>query len=366
VSGPGFSPYPWPDTLRWPVFYLRPSTKRRSAVVPRPSAHRFSSQPSEPVRLLFLGDLMCMGRDRVPRVDERLRRLIASADLVLGNCEAPITHAHVRPNASYGFTFDMAEEYLGTLLQRLGVRPGRCVLSVANNHMGDLGPRGLPETLKRLRGLAVMPVGARAADGPTVQVQVRGVRLAIAAWTHWMNREVFEGDNRVWRVEEVDAIPARAWSETKERLGAHCLIGTPHWDYEFCHFPAQATREFAQRMIGRGFDLLVGHHPHVLQPIEWLAGGICMYSVGNANGPRSLLLRRSSKLFGAFEVQLVPTGRLRGRVAAYRLHPFVQYGRGRTVYLTPLEAAPRGLRAKLETRLRLLYPPAGHSLQAAR
>lgn len=366
MSGPGFSPYPWPDTLRWPVFYLRPSTKRRSAVVPRPSAHRFSSQPSEPVRLLFLGDLMCMSRDRVPRVDERLRRLIASADLVLGNCEAPITHAHVRPNASYRFTFDMAEEYLGTLLQRLGVRPGRCVLSVANNHMGDLGPSGLPETLERLRGLGVMPVGARAAHGPTVQVQVRGVRLAIAAWTHWMNREVFEGDNRVWRVEEVDAVPARAWSEMKERLGAHCLIGTPHWDYEFCHFPAQATREFAQRMIGRGFDLLVGHHPHVLQPIEWLAGGICMYSVGNANGPRSLLLRRSSKLFGAFEVQLVPTGRLRGRVAAYRLHPFVQYGRGRTVYLTPLEAAPRGLRAKLEARLRLLYPPARHSLQAAR
>ncbi len=361
MSGPGFSPYPWPDTLRWPVFYLRPSTKRRSDVVPRASAHRFSSQPSKPVRLLFLGDLMCMGSDRVPRVDERLQRLIASADLVIGNCEAPITHAHARPNASYRFTFDMAEEYLGTLLQRLGVRPSRCVLSVANNHMGDQGPRGLPETLERLRRLGVIPVGARTAGEPTVQVEVRGVRLAIAAWTHWMNCEVFGGDNGVWRVEEVDAIPATAWFETKQRTGAHCLIGTPHWDYEFRHFPAQPTRQFAKRMIGRGFDLLVGHHPHVLQPIEWLAGGICMYSVGNANGPRSLLLRRCSKLFGAFEAQLVPTGRSRGRVAAYRLHPFVQYGRGRTVCLAPLEAAPPGLRAKLEARLRLLYPPDRHA-----
>jgi poly-gamma-glutamate synthesis protein (capsule biosynthesis protein) len=304
-----------------------------------------------------------MGRDRVPRVDERLRRLIDSADFVIGNCEAPVTRAHLSPTASYRFRFEMAAEYLHALLEGLGMRPGRCALSVANNHIGDQGPRGLRETLERLWGLGVIPLGARTADGLTAQVEVRGVKLAIVAWTHWMNQEVFEGDDGVGRVEEVDGIPGRAWSEAKERLGADCLIGTPHWDYEFCHFPAQSTRALAGRMIERGFDLIVGHHPHVLQPIEWLAGGICMYSVGNANGPRSLLLRRYSKLFGAFEIELVPTGPSRGRVAAYRLHPFVQRAHGATVYLTPLDALPRDLRTKLEARLRLLYPPSGHSLQ---
>lgn len=356
MTGPGVSPYSWSDTLSWLVHYLKPSIRRRSAGVPRPSAHRVASPASRPVRLLFIGDLMCMRWDRVPTVDSRLTRLVASADLVIGNCEAPVTRQKSREDASFYFTFDMAEEYLETFLQRLGVEPEKCVLSVANNHIGDQGENGLVDTVDRLRRLGVLPLGSRADGEPTVAVRVGGINVLLAAWTHWMNRDVFKPSSGVWRAEDIAAIPRRAWTERKARFGTDCLIGVPHWDYEFNHFPREQTREFARRMTSVGFDLLVGHHPHVCQPIEWLDGGICLYSVGNLNGPTSLLRSWPSKLLGVFEVQLISTGRLRGRIASYKLHPFVQQGRSRDVALIPLDRTPRRLRTRLERRLRLIYP----------
>ena len=356
MTGLGVSPYPWYETLRWPAHYLRPSMRRRSEVDPRPIAHRFGTPHPRTIRLLFVGDLMCMRWDRVPSVHRRLRQLIASADLVIGNCEAPVASRDSRPDASYRFTFDMAEEYLATFLRRLGVSAGRCVLSVANNHIGDQGERGLMDTLERLSRLGVTPVGNRASGEPTIKVRVGGVNVLLAAWTHWMNREAFGSSAGVWRADAIDALRARTWRDIKTRLGGDCLIGTPHWDYEFRHFPSERTREVAHRMTGLGFDLLVGHHPHVCQPIEWLRPGICLYSLGNLNGPTSLLRSWPSKLLGVFEVQLIADQRRRGGVAGYRLHPFVQQGRSPDVSLVPLDQAPRRLRAKVERRLRTIYP----------
>lgn len=326
-------------------------------MVARPRSHEFEPEGSETVSILFVGDLMCMGNDRVPDIDPRLRALVSSADLVIGNCEAPVTRSSARPDASYLFAFEMAEEYLRTFLERLGVRRGRCVLSVANNHIGDQGRQGLEATLRRLRSLGVTPVGHRTRDGPIVSVRVGAVGVTVAAWTNWMNQDVFDAGEGVWRTDQIAQIPERAWAERKENLATDCLIGSPHWDYEFRHFPASETRALARRLMGDGFDLLVGHHPHVVQPIEWLDGGICLYSVANLNGPTSLLVSWPSRLLGVFEVRLMAAGRFRGRVAGYTMHPFVQLGRKRDVSIVPLDGAPRRLRLKLEERLRLVYPP---------
>ncbi len=322
----------------------------------RARAFQFRPDTSRTVRLLFVGDLMCMARDRVPEVDRRLRELVRSADLVIGNCEAPIARSRHRPHASYRFTFDMAEEYLETFLVRLGADPARTVLSVANNHIGDRGPRGPLETVRRLERLGVTPIGQRVTDGPIVTVRAGTVNLAIVAWTHWLNRDGIAGAGGVWRAEDVAAFPESHWGAMRERTNADCLIGAPHWGLEFHHFPNGPIRRFARRMCHAGFDLLVGHHPHVLQPVEWHGRGVCLYSVGNLNGPKSLLASWPSRLLGVFEVRLCATGSERGRIASYRLHPFVQRRLSRGVRLVPLDRMPLRQQARLERRLRLLYP----------
>ena len=328
----------------------------RTSLTLRPAHHRFHLPPTRAVRLLFVGDLMCMSSDRVPEVCSELRGLIRRADLVVGNCEAPVVGDRPRPDARYLFRFRMAEAYLASLLDRLGVETRRCVLSVANNHIGDQGAAGLSETLHRLRGLGIIPVGVREGSDPSIRLEAGDVRISLTAWTRWMNRELPDTGVGVWRAKEVDRFGSRSRVGGAPSARADLRIAFPHWDREFCHFPSAETTRSARRLAAAGFDLIVGHHPHVLQPVEWLAGSVCLYSVGNLNGPTALLRSWSSRMLGAFEVEVSAAGPRRGRIAAYRLHRFVQRRTRDAVRLSTLsELAPQA-RRRLEQRAGVLYP----------
>ena len=322
----------------------------------RPAHHRFHLPPTRAVRLLFVGDLMCMRSDRVPEVCSELHSLVRRADLVIGNCEAPVVGDCPRPDARYLFRFQMAEAYLASLLDRLGVETRRCVLSVANNHIGDQGAAGLSETLRRLRGLGIIPVGVREGSDPSIRLEAGDVRISLTAWTRWMNREFPVAGVGVWRAREIDRFGSHAREGSATRARADLRIAFPHWDLEFRHFPSAETTRSARRLAAAGFDLIVGHHPHVLQPVEWLAGSVCLYSVGNLNGPTALLRSWPSRMLGAFEVEVSAAGPRRGQITAYRLHRFAQRRTRSGVRLSSLsELAPR-VRRRLEQRSGMLYP----------
>src|SRR5690349_552752 len=95
------SPYPWHYTLRWLYYYRHPSTKRHSDLAPMPRSQDFPHAPGRIARIFFFGDLMCMKRDEVPAIDPSIRALLSGADLVIGNCEAPVIFKEVRPYAQY-------------------------------------------------------------------------------------------------------------------------------------------------------------------------------------------------------------------------------------------------------------------------
>ncbi len=59
------------------------------------------------------------------------------------------------------------------------------------------------------------------------------------------------------------------------------IVIYPHWGREKFHYPDPADRELAHRLIDSGADLIVGHHPHVVQPVELYNGKHIIYSVGN-------------------------------------------------------------------------------------
>jgi poly-gamma-glutamate capsule biosynthesis protein CapA/YwtB (metallophosphatase superfamily) len=330
--------------------------RARTSLTLRPAHHRFHLPPTRAVRLLFVGDLMCMSSDRVPEVCSELRDLIRRADFVVGNCEAPVVRDRTRPDARYLFRFRMAEAYLSSLLDRLGVETRRCVLSVANNHIGDQGAAGLSETLHRLRGLGIIPVGVREGSDPSIRLEAGDVRISLTAWTRWMNRELPDAGVGVWRAKEIDRFGCRSRVGGAPSARVDLRIAFPHWDREFCHFPSAETTRSARRLAAAGFDLIVGHHPHVLQPVEWLAGSVCLYSVGNLNGPTALLRSWPSRMLGAFEVEVSAAGPRRGQIAAYQLHRFVQRRTRDAVRLSTLsELAPQA-RRRLEQRAGMLYP----------
>lgn len=344
------SPYPLYYTLSWLYYHLKPEIKNYTNLARYPMSYQFNSLKEEPVyRVFFLGDIMCMQHDRIPKIDPALRNLLDRADLVIGSCEAPITHQSVRPNATYLFDFNMAEDFLYILLKELGIHC-QCVLSIANNHIGDRNEEGFYATLERFKNIGITPVGnIQIGNPPIVKIVLGDITIGIAAWTHWLNRKSFEKIHKIWRTPE---IRKQSWVNVKEYEKIDCLIGTPHWEYEFQHFPNSETRDFAHYLLESGFNLLVGHHPHVIQPLEWYNNGICLYSVGNFCG---FQLSWPTKLVGIFEVRICASGSHRGLITGYTLHPYVQLETKDEVAIVPLENSPSALRQKFEDRLALMF-----------
>lgn len=344
------SPYPWHYTLRWLYYYFYPSNKRHTDLEPAPRGHDFLPEEQNYKRLIFFGDLMCIRFDRVPEVDPQIKALLSGADLVIGNCEAPLVHTELRPEARHLTHFGMSEAYLGGFLERLGVPAERCVLSVANNHIGDQGEAGLAETVRRLEGMGIQPMGHHEA-GPYVSRKLPGgLELGLSAWTQWLNFEVLGGPKAksgVWRTEP---ICDQDWASAAAEVDL--LIANPHWEWEFQHHPKASTRALAQNLTEQGFGLIVGHHPHVLQPIEWFDDRkLCLYSVGNLSGPPYSHVAWPVQMVLFFEVRVVSQGPNRGRIAGYRSHLFAQeFSQDRASSLVPLAQAKPELRSQIEAR----------------
>jgi poly-gamma-glutamate synthesis protein (capsule biosynthesis protein) len=302
-------------------------------------------------RIVFLGDLMATARDRPLTLDPHLRARVERADLAVINVESPVAE-----RTSIGvLVFVMSQRQFEQRLEALGLDPARCVVTVANNHVQDLGLSGCKEFTGRLGRLGVSVVGLRADADEALQIVHRGeLRIGFATWTEWMNR----GDKSDCAVWHRDAA-ARVVAAAANAPAANVLVGYPHWDYEFCHFPSPETVERAHRLLEGGFALLVGHHPHVLQPIERCGTGICAYSLGNVTPMPRGLIHWATRLGGIMEVEVALDGPLRGAVTSYHLHPFFQWRTRRTIELRRIDDLPPRLRRRVIHRLHCVFPSSG-------
>lgn len=344
------SPYPLSYTLRWPWYFRRPSTRNHTemALLPR-RFERAGAGAQRRIRICAVGDIMVMQGDRVPELDPALVALFSSADLVIGTCEAAIGRPDCDPAAEHHFLFNMPAAYLRAIIEQSGAPPERWYLSAANNHSGDIGPDGLSCTVRYLRGLGVHPVGARIeGQSPFAVAEVGGVRIGIAAWTHWLNLP----EPRAWRSPEILSV---SWQALRETHQLDCLIGSGHWEFEWQHFPRAETRELAHRLGEAGFDLIIGSHPHVLQPLEWIGSTLCAYSLGNfCSGLGSSW---AARMCNVIVVDIGTEGDARGKVVGYEVHLFAQVDDGERVRLLPLEAAPERLRARIKNRAAAVLGP---------
>jgi hypothetical protein len=342
------SPYPWTYTLCWPWYALHPSTKRHASVAQTPASYSAPyARESESLRLLFFGDLMPSLRNRIPFIHPQFRNLIQRADVVIGNCEVPVGDK----TRFRGIRYQMTATFVANFLHTFGNENKNFIFSTANNHAGDWGKAGFSRSLKYLAETGVLTIGHRATENDIVRSIVRkGLKLGLVAWTHWLNRGVFPPEQGTWRTKDIEDYP---WQKLKRDLEINCLIGTPHWEYEFQHFPSPETRSLAQALAQNGFDILVGHHPHVVQPLEWFDNTLCLYRLGNLT-PMPPPFHSWPLRLGAFaEIHVATDGPNRGQVVAYKLHPFM-HSRDAVV---PLEKAPQRLHERLTRRFRMLFPP---------
>lgn len=223
------------------------------------------------------------GRAAVEGFDRVLApvRVMAPADLIaFANLESPLSEEIPVESGSpptLGAPADVA-----AALARAGID----VVSLANNHAWDQGARGAALTLRALREAGVRTAGAGDDDDAAIApvVVTRGtIRVAFVAVTNRVNAGPGHDEPQAriatWDDERVIAALARA------RRAADLVVVSIHWSHDFWQGPRSEERERARFLVEHGADVILGHGPHVLHPVERLASprgeALCAYSLGN-------------------------------------------------------------------------------------
>ncbi|MBT0651938.1 CapA family protein [Geomobilimonas luticola] len=204
------------------------------------------------------------------------RHHLQRGDLAIGNLEAPLT-SRGREFRDKRFRF-RADPAAATALREAGFT----VLTLANNHMLDYGYEGLRDTADLLDRHGILHAGA----GDTLEaarraatITVKGKRLAFLAYSLTLPQEFYATDRRPGTAPGYS--PFFADDIAKARQTADYVIVSFHWGTEGAERPHSRQVAAARRAIDAGADVVLGHHPHVLQGIERYKDGVILYSLGN-------------------------------------------------------------------------------------
>jgi len=247
-----------------------------------------SSSPPEIVprvkrtRIVFGGDVMLsryVGRLARTRRDpssplRELAPFLSQADIAFVNLEAPFSDHG--PAVDRGMVFKAEPEMIAAL-ELAGVD----VVSTANNHARDCGRHGVAFTLDWLckHGIAAVGSGAsaEAAHGGAILAR-NGLRFGFLGYTFdQSNGNHPDLDERVVLMDL-----ARLRQDVAAMLTrADVTIVSMHAGFEYAARPNRQQMEFARAAIDAGARVVVGHHPHVVQPRERYGRGVIFYSLGN-------------------------------------------------------------------------------------
>lgn len=273
-----------------------------------------SAAAGQEIVITAVGDIMLAGRATaiLARTGYDLpfaatAPFLRRGDVVIGNLEAPAARSGTEFREKK-FRF-RATPAVVPALQRAGFT----TLTLANNHILDFGPEALQETISLLerQGLGHAGAGADLAAARTESVRtVNGKRVAVLAYSLTQPTEFFAGPRSPGT--------APGWGRyveediTRAKSRADHVVVSFHWGGELETKPKPYQTAVARRAIDAGADVVIGHHPHVLQGVERYGSGVIFYSLGNfAFASRSRHADRSviARVVldgGVKEVELIP------------------------------------------------------------
>src|SRR5208337_1241208 len=254
----------------------------RSAVVPAPYPHPLAQVsfavagdviPHEPVRAAAAA----AGPDAQgwAALFSDVADVFQSADFGFVNMETPVAPAHSRGTKPFMFDAPVA---LPQALKASGIK----IVSFANNHVMDQGWAGFTETRDHLREAGLLFAGSGDTAQQTFQpvfTESNGIKVGWLGMTRWLNgnRNPDKDDqphvNFFPYPGEANGAPGADEAQVLEAVKqarAKCdfLVVSIHWGIEYAPAPRPEDVETAHKMLEAGAGVIVGHHPHVLQPVE--------------------------------------------------------------------------------------------------
>jgi poly-gamma-glutamate synthesis protein (capsule biosynthesis protein) len=281
-----------------PLAATEPSAPASAPASPAPSPVPASpSPPPPPAELTVLGagdvlihppvweqaaaDAEGSGYDFYP-IFADLRPVISGADLAICHLETPLAPAG---GPFQGFPTFSAPPQVATALARVGYD----TCSTASNHTLDQGEAGVTRTIDALvaAGLGWAGSARSAADAATPVVREvalddgQTVQVGHLSYTFGFNG-LSPPRGKEWIANRIDADRIVAEAVAARAAGAEIVVLSVHWGTEYQVDPDGEQLNLADRLAGSGeIDLILGHHAHVVQPVEKIGDAWVVYGMGN-------------------------------------------------------------------------------------
>lgn len=211
---------------------------------------------------------------------ENVADKVAAADVAILNQETIISPEH----APSDYPMFNSPTEVGDEMLKIGFD----VFNLATNHSLDMGEKGLRAAIEFWNSKNAVTTGAYLDQDDFMRlrvVTVNGIHVAYVGFTEMTNGLKLPQDTELvlMLTEREDEIAA--WI-SRAREVADVVIANVHWGVEYTHTPTDFEYSFAQKLANWGVDVIIGNHPHVIQPIEFIDrpdGGrtLCAYSLGN-------------------------------------------------------------------------------------
>jgi poly-gamma-glutamate capsule biosynthesis protein CapA/YwtB (metallophosphatase superfamily) len=249
----------------------------------RAAAHEEVHVVKDPPRtkLIFGGDVMLsryVGRLARFKNDpawpfRNIAPTFAQADIAFVNLESPFCSS--RP-ADYGMIF-RAQAPMVEGLKLAGID----VVSTANNHARDCGEAGITQTLDLLAANGIAAAGTAMSEKALregVILEKNGIKFGFLAYTYDQRNGNHRDDDA-----RIAGMNVERMQQDVLSLRGRCdvVVVSMHAGYEYQTKPNAQQRTFARSAIDSGATLVIGHHPHVVQPSEVYRNGTIFYSLGN-------------------------------------------------------------------------------------
>ncbi len=246
------------------------------------------------VTITFVGDLMCHSTQyNYARVEndsfdfrpvyKEVKDYLSSSDLMVGNLET-VTAGKKAGYSGYPF-FNTPDDYIAAL-----GHSGFDLLTTANNHSLDQGEKGVQRTIEQLMLNNLNYVGTFSSqrDRDSIRVfDLNGITVAVLSYTYGTNGiPKPKGKDYIVNLIEYDLINRDISNARK--TGCDIVVVSYHFGEEYKRFPNQYQNEVVNQTIKSGADIIIGSHPHVIQPVDYyktqnakLDSGFIAYSLGN-------------------------------------------------------------------------------------
>lgn len=225
---------------------------------------RVAHKEVSPTIMIILGDVMLdRGVEKRFLKDpvnyfSNLRSFLSGADVVVFNHEGVLPLVN-RDTTNDSFQFSFRKDIVEAFADGLPM-----VAGLANNHSHNFGSQGFLETKTQLSEMGVDSFGSPFDDlGDVYEATLNDIPVAVYGYQDWNNRIAVLG-----------ALKA------KSQIGTLDVVYV-HWGEEYEQTPTEAQRVLAEEFIQAGADMVVGMHPHVVEPVEIIFGKPVFYSLGN-------------------------------------------------------------------------------------